>query len=346
MDKDEYKDRIKKQIEVMEAYLEGKDIQVSYGGVIWEDTEHPEWTWDVIKYRVKPDEAEKPKKPMTCRQLAELLAKGYGQTTYFYGDGTARLVGSSFEYEKDNEEDSISVMRKIRPWGSDEWLDPTVDIYEEFMNRKEKERRYQNIKISIKKLNGDDFEVESEPEEDTIRDYSDDYEGEPEVGEVFKISGRTLKCIEEKNCKGCAFQEGPASRCPDIACSNAFRKDGKSVVFVNVSKMENTTASEDSSATVSKEEKVGVHRRTLQEIADFFDCYVAMDWNGAWYLYEYEPMLSYSAKKWFCKRGGCTAFGSDFNSSAFLFIEISETCNWRTLYRPHKEPLVMEEEDD
>lgn len=114
--------------------------------------------------------------------------------------------------------------------------------------------------------------------------------------------------------------------------------------YVGVSKKENTTASEDSSSTQG--ECVGVHRRTPQEIADFFNCYVAMDWNGDWYLYEYEPMLSYSAKKWFCKRGKCTAFGSDFDSSAFLFIEIPEDYNWRTLYRPHKEPLVMEEEDD
>lgn len=110
--------------------------------------------------------------------------------------------------------------------------------------------------------------------------------------------------------------------------------------------MKRKAASKDSSATVSKEESVEIHKRTPQEIADFFNCYVAMDWNSSWYLYKYEPMLLYSAQKWFCERGGCTAFGSDFNSSAFLFIKIPEDHNWRTLYRPYKEPLVMEEEDD
>lgn len=339
MDKDEYKDRIKKQIEVMEACLEGKDIQVSYGGGIWEDTEHPEWTWDVIKYRVKPDEVEKPKKLMTNRQLAELMAKGYGELRYRHN----LLVKTHFRYDINNEDKPKNDV-VIRPWGSDEWLEPTVDIYEEFMNSKEKERRYQNIKISIKKLNGDDFEVESEPEEDTISDYSCASEVEPKVGEVFKYNGMTLKCVENESCIECAFQKDFPQCTNSLACNGGFRKDGKSVVFVDVSKKKSTTASEDSSST--ERECIGVHKRTPQEIADFFGCYVAMDWNGAWYLYEYEPMLSYSAKKWFCKRGECTAFGSDFNSSAFLFIEISETCNWRTLYRPHMEPLVMEEEDD
>ena len=333
MDKDEYKDRIKKQIEVMEAYLEGKDIQVSYGGGIWEDTEHPEWTWDVIKYRVKPEEPEEPKKLMTNRQLAELLAKGYGELRYRHN----LLVKTHFRYDINNEDKPKNDV-VIRPWGSDEWLEPTVDVYEEFMNSKEKERRYQNIKISIKKLNGDDFEVEPEPDEENIKDYSDGYAEEPEVGEVFKISGRTLKCIEEKNCKGCAFQEGPSSCCPDIACSNAFRKDGKSVVFVDVSKTESTTASEDSSST--QEEGVGVHRRTPQEIADFFNCYVAMDDGSIWYLYKEEPFIKTGDHLWSANEK------MEYSNICRIFILVPEDHNWRTLYRPHMEPLVMEEEED
>lgn len=326
MDKDEYKDRIKKQIEVMEAYLEGKDIQVSYGGGIWDDTEHPEWTWDVIKYRVKPDEVEKPKKLMTYRQLSELMAKGYGEFRLRHN----LLVKTHFKYDINNEDKPKNDVL-IRPWGSDEWLEPTVDIYEEYISKWNKAFKEIEVKVVFPK----------KEEEDTIRDYSDDYAGEPEVGEVFKIGGRTLKCIEEKNCKGCAFQEGPTSRCPDIACSNAFRKDGKSVVFVDVSKKESTTASEVSSATVSKEEKVGVHRRTPQEFADFFDCYVAMDKDGEWYLYSEEPR--FGRYSWNSSKG----LFRHMDSLGFLsFIIVTENHNWRTLYRLHQEPIVMEDEDD
>lgn len=344
MDKDEYKDRIKKQIEVMEACLEGKDIQVSYGDGIWEDTEHPEWTWDVIKYRVKPDEVEKPKKLMTCRQLSELLANGYGQHTYLYKDETtsfiySSIIYSSFDYNKDNENKPLSDKERIRPWGSDEWLEPTVDVYEEFMNRKEKERRYQNIKISIKKLNGDDFEVESEPDEETIKDYSDCGSVEPKIGEVFRYNGLVLRC-EEGDCTGC-FGCDIDFPCATFKCGKASRKDGKGVHFVDISEKENTTASEESSATVSKEEMAGVHRRTPQEIADFFNCYVAMDKDGEWYLYSEEPRFgSYS---WKSSKG----LFRHMDSLGFLsFIIVTENHNWRTLYRPHQEPIVNEEEED
>lgn len=333
IEKDEI-ERIRKneeRLKIMNAYLEGKTIQCK-------GRHSDEWT-DIPQrlsfskesdYRIKPDE---PRKLMTYGQLSELMQKGYG---VWHEKGPLRYArsGNSFAF---GEENMLAINALIRPWGSKDWIEPTVDIYEEYISKWNKAFKEIEVKVVFPK----------KEEKDTIKDYSYDYAGEPEVGEIFKISGRTLKCIEEKGCKGCAYLKGPSSCCPDIACSNAFRKDGKSVVFVDVSKMENTTASEDSSATVSKEETVGVlHKRTPQEIADFFNCYVAMDWNDAWYLYEYEPMLSYSAKKWFGKRGECTAFGSNVNSSAFLFIEISENSNWRTLYRPHQEPLVMEEEDD
>lgn len=330
----------------MRAFFEGKSIQFKNrkkeDGDGWENTKRPTWSWDLFDYRIKPDE---PKKPMTFRQLAELLAKGYGQTTYFYSDGTARLVGSSFEYEKDNEEDSVSVMRKIRPWGSDEWLDPTVDIYEEFMNRKEKERRYQNIKISIKKLNGDDFEVESEPEEDTVKDYSDASRIDPKVEEVFKYKGLTLKCVEDGNCERCALYFNDTG-CSFADCRIHERHDEKRVVFVDVSKMERTTATEESSATVSKEESVGFHRRTPQEIADFFNCYVAMDKDGFWYLYDKEPSIGKGNYSWSMAYDNTGKVLSLDESFCFLLLNAEEDHNWRTLYRPHMEPLVKEEEDD
>lgn len=322
MDKDKYKDRIKKQIEVMEAYLEGKDIQVSYGGGIWDDTEYPEWNWDVIKYRVKPDEVDEPKKLMTYRQLAELMAKGYGEFRLRHN----LLVKTHFKYDINNEDKPKNDVL-IRPRGSDEWLDPTVDIYEEFMNRKEKERRYQNIKISIKKLNGDDFEVESEPDEETVKDYSGCGRIEPKIGEVFRYKGLTLRC-EEGGCgDGCALVKLP---CYAFECIKSQRVDGKGVRFVDVSKKEKPTASEDSSSTQG--EGIGVHKRTPQEIADFFNCYVAYDSSiGSFSTYEKPPVFS----------GEFCWIVSD------RFVATTDSCKEKhIIYRPHQEPIVMEVEDD
>lgn len=120
-----------------------------------------------------------------------------------------------------------------------------------------------------------------------------------------------------------------------------LRKDGKSVVFVDVSKTENTTASEDSSAT--ERECVGVHRRTPQEIADFFNCYVAMDKDGMWCLYVEEPTIVTVIKDgWRLKNPRRDSFL--FINDAFL--SKPNTIDWRTLYKPHMEPIVKEEDDD
>lgn len=309
MDKEEYKDRIKKQIEVLEGYLEGKGIQVSYGGGIWEDTEHPEWTWDVIKYRVKPDEAEESKKLMTYRQLSELITKGYGQWLYNYDN--AVMGKNTLFIDKEVNENIL-----IRPWGLDKLVRPTMDVYEEFMKRKAEEHQGE-----------------------TVKDYSDCGSVEPKLGEVFRYNGLTLRC-EEGGCVGCALIN---SHCYAFKCLEKGRKDGKSVHFVDVSEKENTTASEESSSTVSKEESVGVHRRTPQEIADFFNCYVAMDKDGMWCLYVEEPTIVTVIKDgWRLKNP---------RRDSFLFINDAllskpNPIDWRTLYRPHKEPLVMEDEDD
>lgn len=101
---------------------------------------------------------------------------------------------------------------------------------------------------------------------------------------------------------------------------------------------------------VSKEEMVGVHRRTPQEIADFFNCYVAMDEKGSWYMHEHAPMLKPIDRMkpidriWVCKHGESLLLYS-LCSDALNILDIPEDHNWRTLYRPHMEPLVVEEEE-
>lgn len=69
---------------------------------------------------------EPPKKRMTCRQLAEWLAKGNGQyTTDDFG-----RVYVEYDYSKGKENNEVDRRIIIRPWDSEEWVEPTVDIYE------------------------------------------------------------------------------------------------------------------------------------------------------------------------------------------------------------------------
>ena len=69
---------------------------------------------------------ESPKKRMTNRQIAEWLARGNGE---YSRDAYDRSYAeySYFKSERNNEVDSDM---KIRSWDSEEWVEPTVDIYE------------------------------------------------------------------------------------------------------------------------------------------------------------------------------------------------------------------------
>lgn len=63
---------------------------------------------------------------MTKRQLAEWFARGFGQYRYT-GDTPSRTDFSPFLWEENLlVENSVT----IRSWDSDEWVLPTVDIYE------------------------------------------------------------------------------------------------------------------------------------------------------------------------------------------------------------------------
>lgn len=248
---------------------------------------------------------EEGKKLMTYRQLSELITKGYGQ--WFYNYDNAVMGKNTLFIDKEVNENIL-----IRPWGLDKLVRPTMDVYEEFMKRK--------------------------AEADTIKDYSGASKVEPKVDEVFKYKGMTLKCVEGDSCEDCVFNK---TDCNPTECRRSRRHDGKMVFFVDVSKKENTTASEDSSST--QKEGVGVHKRTPQEIADFFGCYVAMDEDGSWHLFTEEPSLITDVKEiWMPK-----------NSRIYIYLFINDAflskpnpINWRTLYRPHQEPIVKEEEED
>ena len=317
--------KIEEQGKIMKAYLEGKAIQCLYKGEedeYWKDVKHPEWNWGLFDYRIKPEESDEPKKPMTYRQLAELMAKGYGENLFVYRDGSPSVIETTFDYLS-GENNPVSDRRMIRAWGSDEWIEPTVDIYEEYIAKWNRAFAYGNALVENKSSYNESL--------CDVNDYSDDEEIEPSIGERFLFKGKLYECIEGEDCDKCAINY---ISCYAFKCND--RKDGKSVVFVDVSKKENT-ATEDSSSTQG--ECIGVHKRTPQEIADFFGCYVAMDEDGSWHLFTEEPSLITDVKEiWMPKKSRIYIYL--FINDAFL--SKPNLIDWKTLYRPHKEPIVME----
>ena len=116
----------KTMTEVMLAYVNGQRIQFHKRGSKsdWEDTTLPLWDWINYEYRIKPEEP-KPKR-MTRRQLAEWCAKGNGQWMSDYNPFTYLPY---YSYSPSSEDEEFSDHIKIRLWGSNEWIEPTEDIY-------------------------------------------------------------------------------------------------------------------------------------------------------------------------------------------------------------------------
>lgn len=54
---------IKEMVEVMEAFEDGKKIQLRNRFInIWVDTEYPIWDWSTCEYRIKPEPTYRPYK--------------------------------------------------------------------------------------------------------------------------------------------------------------------------------------------------------------------------------------------------------------------------------------------
>lgn len=114
------------KIKVMQAYVSGKPVQfktkTSNG---WVDASGDlGWDWINKDYRIKPEE-EKPRL-MTNRELAEWAIKAKGMIKDSYG---TVLTGWNYNIVDEKNSTLISYVL-IRPWGSDEWVEPTYDIYE------------------------------------------------------------------------------------------------------------------------------------------------------------------------------------------------------------------------
>ena len=78
-----------------------------------------------IRYQFIREIEEEPKL-MTNRQLAEWLARGFGERKLREDDP----VGNALIYYEDDENLPVGEDMVIRHWGSDEWVKPTFDIYE------------------------------------------------------------------------------------------------------------------------------------------------------------------------------------------------------------------------
>ena len=119
-----------KMIEVIEAFEKGKSIEAKIKGEDnWFTSSNPVWNFAAYDYRVK-EEKEVKKSFMTNEQLAELLVKGYGVVRF----GKNGYVMSGHVYTESSKNRTIQESEHImiRPWGSDEWVKPTVDVYEKY----------------------------------------------------------------------------------------------------------------------------------------------------------------------------------------------------------------------
>ncbi len=119
-----YIDSHNKFAPVMKAWEDGKQIQFESLPGKWSNLVNPERS-DKYAYRIKPEELKS--RSMTYRELAEWLAKGNGQCKTYTVATTHLAYG--FIDEKDNSE--LPEEYKIRRWNSNEWIEPTVDIYEQ-----------------------------------------------------------------------------------------------------------------------------------------------------------------------------------------------------------------------
>lgn len=68
-------------------------------------------------------------------------------------------------------------------------------------------------------------------------------------------------------------------------------------------------------------------KRSPQEIADFYRCYVAQDKDGDWYLYERAPLLDLSEAMW--RDGGRSA-----KTPHEAFMDVPENHDWTKPYSP------------
>lgn len=77
---------------------------------------------DCIMVKVEKEDKDT---PMTNQQLAEWLAKGHGPAKY----RGSRAMFADLTFYEGEENEVVNEDLFIRPWGTDEWIKPTVEVY-------------------------------------------------------------------------------------------------------------------------------------------------------------------------------------------------------------------------
>lgn len=54
------REQTKEAIRVMQAYVDGKEVQFKWGSMGWSSTDKPEWNWSAYDYRIKPTATLRP----------------------------------------------------------------------------------------------------------------------------------------------------------------------------------------------------------------------------------------------------------------------------------------------
>ncbi len=54
------REQTKEAILVMQAYVDGKEVEFKWGSMDWNSTDKPEWNWSAYDYRIKPTATIRP----------------------------------------------------------------------------------------------------------------------------------------------------------------------------------------------------------------------------------------------------------------------------------------------
>ena len=53
-------EQTKEAIRVMQAFVDGKEVEFKWGSMDWNSTDKPEWNWSAYDYRIKPTATLRP----------------------------------------------------------------------------------------------------------------------------------------------------------------------------------------------------------------------------------------------------------------------------------------------
>ena len=53
-------EQTKEAIRVMQAYVDGNEVEFKWGSMDWNSTDKPEWNWSAYDYRIKPTPVLRP----------------------------------------------------------------------------------------------------------------------------------------------------------------------------------------------------------------------------------------------------------------------------------------------